>query len=584
MDRKTYIVVGLCLFLLVLWYVKVGSQTPPPSPSPPEPPETVEAEPQADEPTPPVPAPPKAEERPVAPEPLALPGMFRSFPRDPARDEVEATILSDRKMLDLAIDHRHGGIVRAILRQYLEYSAVDAEPEGFVELGSRRFPLASLLLPESAVERRVLESDATGLVLSSVYESGLETVEEWRFRADQEYMVDYRIELRNLSQLNLSLSELAVAGGGLRPDGNGDGGPRMQRVGMMDLGVDFLPAGEGRARRYNEKNIERLKEREKAELAATATEWLAVHNKYFMFFMRSPQGQPFSGVVFDRFEPGGEEENWIYGAVRLPPATLAAGEETEIHLEIYVGPKEYYRIRELGPGLTSVLGMDFFFFGRARWMGAVATGILRTLLWLRGIGLSYGLAIIVVTLIIKILFWPLTRKSTLSMRKMQKVQPLVKAIREKHKADPQTMNREIMALYREHKVNPLGGCLPMLCQIPIFFALFNTLRSAIELRQSSFLWVVDLSRPDTLAFMPFGLPIRPFALLMGASMMLQHKLTPTSADPNQAKMMMFMSFFFIFLFYSMPAGLTLYWTTNQVLTILQHAIIRHGENQKEAQE
>jgi len=143
------------------------------------------------------------------------------------------------------------------------------------------------------------------------------------------------------------------------------------------------------------------------------------------------------------------------------------------------------------------------------------------------------------------------------------------------------MNKQIMELYREHKVNPLGGCLPMLFQLPVFLALFNTFRSAIELRQSSFLWVADLSQPDTLGFMPFGLPIRPLALMAGGSMMLQLKTSPSSADPNQAKMMMFMSVFFIFISYTMPAGLTLYWTINQLLTIVQHAVLRRMEEAKE---
>jgi YidC/Oxa1 family membrane protein insertase len=200
----------------------------------------------------------------------------------------------------------------------------------------------------------------------------------------------------------------------------------------------------------------------------------------------------------------------------------------------------------------------------------------------RAIGQSwgYGVAIIIITVIIKMLFWPLTHKSTVSMRKMQKIQPLVQEIRTKYKDDAQTMNRKVMELYREHKVNPLGGCLPILFQIPVFFALFNTLRGAIELRHASFLWVADLSMPDTLGWMPLGLPIRPLAILMGVTMLLQQRLSPSTSDPSQTRMMMFMTLFFMFIFYSMPAGLTLYWTVNQILTLSQNLLIRKLEQKQ----
>ena len=167
------------------------------------------------------------------------------------------------------------------------------------------------------------------------------------------------------------------------------------------------------------------------------------------------------------------------------------------------------------------------------------------------------------------------------MRKMQEIQPLVKELRAKYGDQPEKMNRKTMELYKEHNVSPLGGCLPMFMQIPVFFALFNTFRSAIELRQASFLWVADLSIPDTIAD-PFGIPIRPLAILMAVSMLGQQKMMPSSADPSQARMMMFMSVFFMFIFYSMPAGLTLYWTVNQILTIAQTLVSRKLEKKKES--
>ena len=576
MDRTTYIVVGLCGLLLLVWYIYIGSVAPPPPEPVPAPPPEQE---QTPEPTPPPAPTPTAVPRPAPPQPES-----ELFPRPEEHPPAELARIRDSQKVELAMDLERGGIARARLMQYTEY-AERGEPGPQVELGNWRFPLASMVGAGETVEQRVIEHDSAGLVLESRQSSGLVVTEQWRFPEGSEYLLDYTVSLSNDTGEKLALTDLMVAGGGLRAEQEGGGGPRMQRMGMMDLGVDFLPAGQNHPDRFNLRDIRRMSPADRAELARTPAAWFAVHNKYFLFFIR-PHPTAMPGLMIGHVEGGDDEDgnhgdDWVYGGMWLSDLGLEPGQQAEWKFQVYAGPKEYYRLRQLGQGVTSVLGMDFFFFGRARWMGGLSSLILRSLLGLRGLGLSFGLAIVVVTVIVKILFWPLTHKSAVSMRKMQKLQPLVKELREKHKSEPQVMNQKIMALYREHKANPLGGCLPMLLQIPVFLALFNTLRSAIELRQSSFLWVYDLAQPDTLGFMPFGLPIRPLALLMGGSMMLQHKLTPTTADPAQSKMMMFMSLFFIFIFYSMPAGLTLYWTINQVLTIFQHGLLRRMEKSKQ---
>ena len=158
---------------------------------------------------------------------------------------------------------------------------------------------------------------------------------------------------------------------------------------------------------------------------------------------------------------------------------------------------------------------------------------------------------------------------------MQKIQPLAQEIREKYKNDPQKMQQKTMELYREQKINPIAGCLPMFLQIPVFFALFNVLRSAIELRQAPFLWADDLSGQDSIFTIPgIEIPINPLAIIMGLTMVLQQKTIPTSTDPMQQKVMMFMTVFFVFILYTMPSGLTLYWSINQIVSIFQHKITR----------
>jgi YidC/Oxa1 family membrane protein insertase len=190
---------------------------------------------------------------------------------------------------------------------------------------------------------------------------------------------------------------------------------------------------------------------------------------------------------------------------------------------------------------------------------------------------NYGWAIILLTLITRIPFIPLINKSQKSMKKMQEIQPKMAELREKYKKDPQRLQKEMMELYKKHKVNPVGGCLPILLQIPVFFALYKILLIAIELRGAPFmLWIKDLSAPDTLfGHLPDSIPliggfaVGPLPLLMGATMVLQQKMTPTSLDPTQNKIMMIMPVVFTFLFLNFASGLVLYWLMNNVFSIIQ---------------
>ncbi len=195
---------------------------------------------------------------------------------------------------------------------------------------------------------------------------------------------------------------------------------------------------------------------------------------------------------------------------------------------------------------------------------------------------NYGVAIILLTVITKILFYPLTMKSLSSMKAMQAIQPQVNALRSKHKNDSQRLQRETMELYRKHRVNPLGGCLPMVIQVPIFYALYVAFSVSVEMQNAKFLcfgrifgmdlWICDLAQQDPTYILP---------ILMGATMFIQQKMTPTMGDPRQAKMMLIMPFVFTFMFLSLPSGLVLYWTVSNVLQILQqHYMDRQAKGLK----
>ena len=199
---------------------------------------------------------------------------------------------------------------------------------------------------------------------------------------------------------------------------------------------------------------------------------------------------------------------------------------------------------------------------------------------LHALGLSYALVIIAITVIIKVLFWPLTQASTRSMKRMQALQPQIKAIQEKFKDDPMKVQRKTMELWKEHKISPLGGCLPMFLQLPVFIGFYRMIQSAIELRGAKFLWVCDLSRPDTLFIIPgLNFPFNALPLLMGVTMLWQARLSPPSPgmDPAQQKMMKYMPLMFLFILYNFSAGLTLYWTVQNLLTIAQTKLTRAKE-------
>ena len=206
----------------------------------------------------------------------------------------------------------------------------------------------------------------------------------------------------------------------------------------------------------------------------------------------------------------------------------------------------------------------------------VGQHLARFLLWclakLHELTGNYGISIILLTLIVRTIFYPVSAKANSSMKKMQIVQPQLKEIKEKYKDNPQLMNTKMMELYRKEGINPMGGCLPMLFQIPVFIALYHALYGAVQLRQASFLWAKDLAQPDTIATLNlyfFQLPINPLVLVMTLLMIIQQHITPMSGDPMQKKMMFFMPIVMLLFLYDLPSGLTLYWTVSNCFSIVQ---------------
>jgi YidC/Oxa1 family membrane protein insertase len=298
--------------------------------------------------------------------------------------------------------------------------------------------------------------------------------------------------------------------------------------------------------------------------------WAAHVDSYFMCALIPGKGSVGS------FTAVGEEK--VRTVLADGIIKLAPGETREFRYEGYLGPKKLAYLKETGYKLAKAIN-----FG---WFDILAKPMLYLLNFFHSIFGNYGIAIILLTCLIKGSFWPITQKGMKSMKNMQKLQPKVSKLKEKYKSDPAKMNQEMMALYKTYKVNPIGGCLPMLIQIPFFFALYRVLMAAIELRHAPFmLWINDLSAPDRLMIgfdipVLHGIPV--LTILMGASMYLQQKMTPTTADPTQAKVMQFLPIIFTAMFINFASGLVLYWFVNNLLSILQQQLINRQTNQEAA--
>jgi len=237
--------------------------------------------------------------------------------------------------------------------------------------------------------------------------------------------------------------------------------------------------------------------------------------------------------------------------------------------KLFFGPKKTEVLKSLNINAEKIID-----FG---WFDILAKPLVLGLNYSNKVTHNYGIDIILLTIFIKIIFYPLSVKSYKSMKEMQKLQPQILKLKEKYKNDRQKLNQEMMELYKRKKINPMGGCLPILIQIPVFFALYKALSGAIEMRHAPFfLWIDDLSAPEdlyTIFVAGFGLPIRILPLFMGVTQFIQQKMTPTGADPLQEKMMLFMPIFFTFLFWGFPSGLVLYWLINNVISIAQQYYI-----------
>ena len=483
---------------------------------------------------------------------MAVPTM------DPARQGKDIPV--ETNLFSAVITENGGGIKSFKLKQFNE----ELDPaSGLKELikteAANQLPLFFSWgsEPEKAVvpvfqadkDALTVTGSDTSLVLTSQLPSGVKIIRTMTFSED-DYLINLTIDIQNTSTAH------QVQGAPFLSMTNAPFSPSTTKNAFLFQGPAIHLNGE----------LEEIKMDDLADgqqIRNGLLDWVAFEDTYFMTAMIPEQ----SSSVTAKFSLAGTDtvSSVLSGdVVLLPPQNHKRYSYT-----LYFGPKKLSKLSESGHNLDKIIN-----FG---WFDILAKPMLALLNFFYGYIHNYGWAIILVTVIIKILFWPIAHKGMKSMKTMQKLQPKMAKLREKYADNKDRLNQEMIQLYKTYKVNPLGGCLPMLLQIPIFFALYKVLLQTIELRHAPFmLWITDLSAPDRLFIgvdIPFlgGIPV--LTLLMGASMFLQQKMTPTAMDPTQEKIMMFLPVVFTFMFLNFASGLVLYWFLNNLLSIAQQYAI-----------
>lgn len=559
MEKRALLAILLSTALLVL-YTYIFA----PPPEPPPPARTAEA-------------PPPAREVPPAPLPPPPPVLREPRPAGPAREvsvetpRYRAVFTTDGARVKEWVLKYRGDKPLALPAEALPLELLISRPEGPERLVYQAAPWRLVLGPGQP---------SGELRFTAVDRYGLKVTKALRFSADS-YRVEVRLRLENLQKVPQGVEGALVwtappyagateqhgqdlgrlleyAGGEIRDSAKQASAP--DRV-VEEAGPRPVPGQQARPPAPFERRLD-----------ASGGGWVALENDHYLAAVLPQEPSPF----LVRRTAEASEAGLALRGIRLEP-----GQAWETTALLYVGPKEYSRLSALGVRLEGVVFRTWTFF----WLFSMEWFAF-PLLWLMNfftehLGGNYGVGIILLTVVIKVLFYPLTQKSMTSMKRMQALQPQINALRAKHKSDNQRLQRETMELYRKHKVNPMGGCLPIVVQIPIFYALYVTLSAAVELQGAPLLclgkawewlpliggqelWICDLSKLDPTYILP---------ILMGASMLIQQKMTPMVGDPRQAKLMMFMPILFTFMFLSFPSGLVLYWLVNNVLSVAQQHLV-----------
>ena len=533
MDKRTVLAVGLIILVIGAYNLFIIPRFAPPPPAPPEQTEAPSPAPPASEPTaaPSVAVPPAAALG-AATEPAPIPAA------QPERIEI------DRPLWSAAFTNLGGGLESWRLKSFTYAkgqtdaagAAIGGAPLEIVRPGATALPL-TFTFTDPATQTafaapQAVTKTADGFTLSGADGHGLRVTRTYSFPADG-YRADVLVAIENGGDVPRSVSWEMAFGPGLDR--------HLPEKEKTDEGIKVFAAGG-----LDDVKIKKVGERQ--DLGPVS--WAAIGNRYFIAALLPMEGS--LSAFARRTTTIGEEIG-----LRSEVASLGPRQAVTYRIATYLGPKDRALLAAAGKGLER--GVDYGWFS---WLAIPFLGILQFCFrFLR----SYGLAILALTLLVKAALFPISFKMFRSMKKMQELQPKMAALKSKFKGDNQGLQQATMGLYREHKVNPMAGCLPMLVQIPVFFALYKVLYNAIELRGAGFLYIPDLSLKDPYYITP---------LLMGATMLIQQRMTPSVGDPMQAKMMMFMPVIMTAMFINFSSGLVLYFLFSNVLSIAEQKLFR----------
>ncbi len=551
MDRTAWIAVILCVAGLVLWEVYLAKQI---RPKPLAAPGT-NAAPASSTPV----IAPSAAAPSVSPARDATSASAETIP--PFQETIETLRNSD---VELRFTNRGGGIAEAILLHH------KAEQSARVTLNSPdRLPIGAIidnpavpLLPEYKSARK-----GNAIRFERTMADGVTIRKKFFFQKSAEtkdnFVTELDVDLENGGAAPYANPGYFVALGGaasIHPKDYPsytrlvwciDGKAKGIDVSWFAGGSGFLGVGQRAAQPFYQQNV-------------AGAEWVAVSNQFFTTLI-APLTAKASNTWARRFDVARWPDQKIFGvegALGMPGFQLQPGQTYNARFEIYAGPKLYHRLAQLEHNEADI--MDFGMFK------IVCQFLLNFMNLLHGLLGNYAAAILALTTIIKLVLWPIQNKANRSMRQMAALSPKMQELRQKYKDDPTRMNQEVMKLYKEYGINPVGGCLPMVIQIPIFFGLFKMLGQAVELRGQRFWWVKDLSQPDTIAHLPvLGWPVNIIPLCMAATQIWLMAMTPKTGDATQRRVMMFTPLIFLFICYNFAAALALYYTTQNLFSILQ---------------
>ncbi len=463
---------------------------------------------------------------------------------------------------------RGGAIKEISLKQY---PLVIYSPEPFVFNAETDEPALSLALSEDGLPQPFSPAyelvDQSPSLIRFKYTSpeGLEVIRAYQISLDpaqkDPYSIQHETRFSNKTEEAFDLKRIFVNVGSF-PETEGDTTGEYLNFGYYNgKKAEFVKISEFR----DSKGFLGIGSRTALshQVQQAPVHWASVKNQFFASVL-TPQS-PALGIFVKptTLNTSNSTQEGITGSLLFSLGSLEQGESKCLNMSYYVGPKELRRLENLGDNQELIMQFGFF--------GIVSKFLLSVMLVVHKLIPNWGLTIIAVTVLIKLVLWPLTTAQVRSSKRMAALQGPLKAIKQQYANNPQKQQSETMKLFKEYKVNPAAGCLPLLVQLPIFLGLYFMLRTASELRFASFLWVQDLSVPDTV-YRLGGFPVNPLPLLMGITMYYQMKLMPSpSTDDMQRKLLQFMPFMFLFFCYNFPAGLVLYWTVQNLLTILQQS-------------